>query len=283
LNGSSHTVAPGVDVVALRTPTLPPAEHTNCYLVGCSSITVIDPGSPWEDQRARLIEELMARAAAGAHIERILLSHRHHDHVAGTMALQGELRARGWAVPIVAHPITTKWLQDDVEVNEAINDLDLLRCGERTLRALWTPGHAPGHLAFHDEASDVMIAGDLVAAVGTIAIDPADGNLGDYLSSLQRIRALRPSVLLPSHGPPIDDAVGTLDRYIAHRHMRSDQICAALPKHQPCGPEALVPSVYPDLHPKAHALATAQIESHLRWLVAERRVEGSGDAYCLQS
>lgn len=277
-----ESVAPGIHALALRTPTLPPAEHTNCYLVGQTEISVFDPGSPWADPQGRLLETLRARIKAGARVVRIVLTHRHHDHVSGTVALQRSLEDMGMPAPIVAHPITKRWLRDDVPVDETLDDLDLLHCGDRTLRALWTPGHAPGHLAFHDEASDVVIAGDLVAAVGTIAIDPADGDLGDYLRSLERVRDLSPTMLLPSHGPPIHEARATLERYIRHRHMRSDQICEALLSRQPCAASALVPLVYPDLPPAARPLAEAQIESHLIWLTTQGRVRPQAQGYRLQ-
>ena len=277
----AETIAPGIDVLALRTPTLPPATHTNCYLVGTTEITIVDPGSPWDDQRALLVDVIKSRILRGARVVRIVLSHQHHDHVAGAVSLQRSLGRLGPPVPIAAHPITAKGLRGTLHVDVTLHDLEPLTCGDRVLRVLWTPGHAPGHLAFHDEASGVVLVGDLVAAVGTIAIDPSDGDLGAYLSSLQRIQDLGPSVLLPSHGQPIPNATETLERYIAHRHMRSDQICSALAEHEPCGAEPLVSLVYPDLHPLAQPLARAQIESHLIWLRREGRVDGESGAYRL--
>src|SRR5215475_2947867 len=70
-------VAPGIRVLALRTPTLPPAAHTNVYLVGPEGgpLAVVDPGSPYPDQQARLDQVL-----ADQEVEMVLLTHHHGDH-----------------------------------------------------------------------------------------------------------------------------------------------------------------------------------------------------------
>ena len=97
--GTVEQVAPGIRVLALRTPTLPPAAHTNVYLVGpeIGPVAVIDPGSPYPDQQAALDEVL-----SGLPIAMILLTHHHGDHVGGA----GALAAR-WGVPIAAHAAAT--------------------------------------------------------------------------------------------------------------------------------------------------------------------------------
>ena len=90
-------VAPDIAVVAVRTPTLPPATHTNSWVLGRGSLTVVDPASPYEDERLRLHRALAERCRAGERVDRLFLTHHHHDHVAGAMDLRDRLRADGQA------------------------------------------------------------------------------------------------------------------------------------------------------------------------------------------
>lgn len=264
--GGMQPPHPGIDLVEVRTPTLPPATHTNTWLVGEGRITVVDPASPWEDEQARLFDVLWERVSAGESVERIFLTHHHHDHVSGAVDLQRRLQELGHQVPIVAHALTAELLADRVPVQETVADGARLDCGGRVLEALHTPGHAPGHLVLHDLESGVMIAGDMVAGVGTIVLDPTEGDLQHYLDSLQRMEDRDPTALLPAHGPVLEHPRAVLSFYRAHRNSRSDQIRVALGQLGQSSPLELAPEVYPELPPEHHPLAAAQILTHLRWL-----------------
>lgn len=258
------SVAPGIDVVAVRTPTLPPATHTNTWILGEGRLTVFDPASPYEDEQGRLRAHLQARVSAGEVVERIVLTHHHGDHVGGAVALQEAFQA-----PILAHPESRARLLGKVPV-----DADLLpgtlEAGGLTLRVEHTPGHAAGHLVF--VAPDgTCVAGDMVAGLGTILIDPRDGDLGQYLASLAHMQTLGITSLLPAHGPILPQAEAILAFYVAHRHQRSQQIRDALVLERST-PIELVPKVYADLAPEAREFAALQITAHLRWMADQGMV-----------
>ncbi len=177
---------------------------------------------------------------------------------------------RELGLPLWAHPATAELLRDMVAVDRTIEEGETIEVDGVTLRALHTPGHAPGHLCFFDEASGVMIAGDMVASVGTILVEPVDGDMLLYLGSLRRLASLAPRVLLPAHGDPIEDAIGKLEGYVAHRLWRESKVVAALEgARSPAPLSALVERVYDDVSPAIWPLAERSLEAHLIKLETE--------------
>jgi glyoxylase-like metal-dependent hydrolase (beta-lactamase superfamily II) len=130
-----------------------------------------------------------------------------------------------------------------------------------SVRVLHTPGHARGHLAFLDEAGGSLLAGDLVAGLGTIVIDPPEGDMDDYLASLERLAALAPKTLFPGHGPAVLDAVGKLREYVRHRLWREARILAA--HEEGLSAREMLPRVYDDVPEAAYPLAERQVLAHL--------------------
>lgn len=255
-------IAPGIHLVPVRTPTLPPATHTNTWIVGEGELTVVDPASPWEDEQRRLHAALEARVRRGERIARIVLTHHHGDHVAGAVALREHFDSNP---PIAAHPETAALL--DFAIDEGLSEGQVLVCGGRELTVRHTPGHAPGHVVLHDTRSGAMVAGDMVAGIGTILIEPGDGDLGSYLDSLERMRSWGPQRLLPAHGPVLEHADTVLAFYIAHRHQRTDLIRRALERAGTATALQLAATVYAGQVPdEAMPLAAAQVTSHLLWM-----------------
>jgi glyoxylase-like metal-dependent hydrolase (beta-lactamase superfamily II) len=255
-------VAPGIRVLALRTPTLPPAAHTNVYLVGPDRgpVAVVDPGSPYEDQQA-ILDAYLGELP----IDVVLLTHHHGDHIGGAAAL-----AARWGVPIAAHAATARRLAGRVPVTRLIEDEEVVHGAT----AVHTPGHAEGHLCF--EVGGATIAGDMVAGIGTILIEPSEGDMAQYLASLERLLARPAAMLLPAHGPPIPDGPAKLREYLAHRRMREARVAAAL-SGAPQTLRELLPLAYGDTPAALWPLAERSLLAHLVKLLRDgKAVERAG-------
>ena len=266
----------GIVMFPILTPTLPPAQHTNVYVVGTGEYVVIDPGSPYADEQARLHRLFDELRGEGRTPRAVVLTHHHEDHTGGAIAA-----ARHLNVPILGHPRTLDRLAADPGVaRQAIDDgarLELAGPLPIVLRAVFTPGHARGHLCFHDERSGALICGDMVSTLSTIIIDPPEGNLGQYLNALERLKELRPRTLYPAHGLPTQHADEKLAEYLSHRRARAEALAKALAR----GPRDLgdlVAEVYADVPPIVHALAARSALASLEWLATSSRVRPAGSA-----
>jgi endoribonuclease LACTB2 len=260
-------VVPDVRMAPFRTPTLPPATHTNSYLVGARRAIVIEPATPYAEEIDRAVRWVEEARSIGITPIAIALTHHHIDHVGGARVLSERL-----ALPLWAHAETIARLRGDLSFERALEDGERIELDGAVLRAVHTPGHAPGHLCFFEERSGAMIAGDMVAGEGTILVEPGDGDMALYLDSLARMASLQPTVLLPAHGPPLRDAKATLARYTAHRLAREEKVLEALALHGEASAADLLATAYADTPRAAWPLAIRSIEAHLIKLERDGRV-----------
>jgi glyoxylase-like metal-dependent hydrolase (beta-lactamase superfamily II) len=231
---------------------------TNTYVVGRGDVAIIDPGIPDPVFVERVAREVGNRGTPVI----ILLTHTHIDHIGGVAPLAEQLN-----VPVAAFgdsgdvaPFVTRRLRDGDEI----------ALGEASLVALHTPGHASNHLCYQMPSERALFAGDLVAGFGTVVIAPPDGNMRDYLSSLERLLALDIERIYPGHGPVVEDANAKLEEYIAHRRERERQVVEALEAGLTEIP-AMVKRIYAEVPEVLHPMAERSVLAHLELLLAEDR------------
>jgi ribonuclease/clavin/mitogillin len=259
---------PGIWMLPVRTPTLPPATHTNVWMPGTSPYAVVDPGSDDPTEVAALRAVLARRRALGHDPAAVVLTHAHPDHVAGAVGL-----ARDLEVPLRAH---VEVLAKMGAPGEALGDGDVLELGGLTLRAVHTPGHAPGHLAFHVPEREALISGDLVSSLSTILVDPEDGDMGAFLDSLRRAAALGCRTLLPGHGAPLPGEA--LEAAVEHRLAREARVLEALEAAgaEGCAADRIADAAYADTPQAPEPLRRRQSLAHLLHLEAQGRARRGG-------
>jgi ribonuclease/clavin/mitogillin len=265
-----------ISMVAARTPTLPPATHTNSYAIGARDVVLVEPATPYAGEQREWTLWARGLASQGRRPVAIVATHHHADHVGGIDVLARELD-----LPVWAHAETAARLPH-VEVARRLEDGDAIVL-EGPVPERWTvlhtPGHAWGHVCLWDEDSRAVVVGDMVASKGTILVAPGDGDMRIYLEQLERLASLGARLALPAHGEPIDEPTSLFRRYIKHRGMREAKTLAALPAEAQGGQtlEELVSVAYDDTPMAMWPIARLSLASHLAKLADEgRAVERDG-------
>ncbi len=255
---------------AARTPTLPPATHTNSYALGAREVLLVEPATPYEDEQRAWLAWARELPSSGRTPVAIVLTHHHPDHVGGAHVLSREL-----GLPVWAHAQTASRV--DVPVARMLSDGDVIDLAgplPERWRVLHTPGHAPGHVCLLDEDAGAIVVGDMVASVGTILVAPGDGDMAVYIAQLERLAGLGARLALPAHGEPIDEPTRLFRHYVAHRRMREAKVLAAVTRRGAAGgaPDELLPDAYDDVPPTTWPIAMLSMLAHLEKLEHEGRV-----------
>lgn len=252
---------------------------TGTYIVGRdragAEVAVIDPGPKDEAHLTALL-----RAIEGRVVSHILVTHTHRDHA----PLAGPLAEAVGGAPILAaqpperttHVSAAQDEEDDADFQPDV----ALRGGEWiegdgwTLEALATPGHASNHMAFVLRQENALFSGDHVMGWSTTVVSPPDGDMADYMKSLDAVLARGFSTIWPTHGPAITQVAPFLKAYRDHRLEREAQIMARLAAGDRTIAE-MVPILYAAVDQRLWPAASGSILAHLIKLKKERRVDAA--------
>lgn len=264
----------GIVLQPMKTRPLPPATHTNAYLIGEPEMALVDPGSDEPAELEALFELIGMLEQDRRRLKLVLLTHHHPDHVAGVEAV----RAR-FGVPVAAHEETAKHVRVDFTLKDGDWVPLVPGVGDWSLRVLHTPGHARGHLCFLHPRTRSLFTGDHIpGGAGTVIIDPPEGDMAAYIASLERLMSEPVETLFPGHGAPQGAAHRRIQGLIDHRRARESKVLAALGA-EPRSLAELVERAYDDTPRELWGYAERSLLAHLVKLEAEGRAAREGDRW----
>lgn len=273
--GVALDVAPGVRRIVANNPSPFTFKGTNTYLVGRGDIAVIDPGPDDKDHIDAILQ-----AVRGERITHILITHTHRDHTDGIAPLRQHTDA-----PVLAYgetgsergarttsPSGKIFVDLGFEPDRLLRDGDRIEGADWALDAIFTPGHAPDHLCFALASERLVFSGDHVMGWNTTVVAPPEGNMGDYLTSLEKLLKRSDKIFFPGHGGRIETPQRAVRAYLMHRKMRESAIYNCLEQGDQFIPQ-IVAKIYSNLDSKLEAAAGLSVLAHLEHLVDRGRVQ----------
>lgn len=233
---------------------------TNTYLVGREDLTLIDPGPNIKEH----IDEIIR--AGENKIKRILVTHTHTDHSPAALPISKVLD-----VPMYGRLIDgeSSWEDETFIPDVILNDADIIKTDEYTLEVIHTPGHASNHLCFLIKELNCLITGDHIMDGSTVVIGPPDGNMADYLESLNKLFKYKIDCLAPGHGNFMNEPKKVIESIIRHRLSREAKVLRRLEDVGDIDLESLTAIVYDDVPEQLHPIAKFSLEAHLLKLLNE--------------
>lgn len=274
--GEPRQVSPLIRRVVANNPGPFTYKGTGVYIVGQSDVAVIDPGPDTPEH----LENLM-RALEGKRVTHIFVTHGHADHSPGARPLAERTGAKVYASGIEVKPTDSEVRMeagDDLGFRPdiAVADGERFSGSDWTIEAVSTPGHTSHHMAYALIEENALFPGDHIMGWSTTVISPPDGDMDDYISSLEKVRDRDFATLWPTHGPPVREVRAFVQAYLEHRLAREAQILAQLEKGRTSIPK-MVTEMYADVDKKLHPAACHSVLAHMVRLVKHGRVKAHGE------
>lgn len=248
---------------------------TGVYIIGTGTVAVIDPGPNTEAHF-----EALKAALDGETISHVLVTHSHMDHspLAHPLAQWAgcKVYAKGPAIPTESEVRMEAGDDLSFRPDETIGDGFIAEGPNWTIEAIETPGHTSNHLCFGLKEEAALFSGDHIMGWSTTVISPPDGNMGQYLDSLAKVRDRGFKAIFPTHGPPVlDNPTEFIQAYIDHRKAREAAILSRLEAGDTRIPQ-MVKTIYAEIDTKLHPAACHSVLGHMIHLVEEGRVSVDG-------
>lgn len=274
--GTLLQISPRIGRVLAPNPSPFTYTGTQTYLIGSTDLAVIDPGPADPDHLAALLAAIADRP-----VRAILCTHTHRDHSPAAAPLAAQTGA-----PIIGcAPLV---LDDDGPRADAAFDPSyspdrILADGEQvtgegwTLEAVATPGHTSNHLCFALLEENALFTGDHVMGWSTSVISPPDGDMADYMRSMQRLLDREDVIYYPAHGDPVPNPRRLVRGMMGHRKQREGQIMRFLERNGASEIPAMVAEMYKGIDPRLHPAAGRSVLAHLIDLNGRGVAEVAGD------
>ena len=271
--GELENVAPGIRRITANNPSPFTFRGTGTYILGEGNVAVIDPGPDQPEHVKAIVEGLKNET-----VSHILITHTHNDHSPAAKALKEITGAptfgfgpHGSGKP--ALKLTTQAGGDmDFRPDEKTQDGSVIYGDDWSVTCLHTPGHTSNHICFSWDEEKALFPGDQVMGWSTSIVSPPDGDMGDYMRSLDKLLVRDDKIYFPAHGPEILEPQKLVSAFRDHRREREENILECL-KLGNNTIDQMVKTVYQDVSESLHAAAARSLFATVIYLVEQKKVE----------